>query len=75
MLVDEDQRLVNEQGFLKNEKCEIVDSTGRVMFDKCQLRNGNIPMLYTYEGNPFSIFDVMGCLLIDKKRGVVFNRQ
>ena len=65
--VDESQKQVNSQGFMCNAKGDLVDRSGKVVFDSRHLKDKQLPMLYNYAGDKFSIFDVMGCLALDPK--------
>lgn len=71
--VDENQKQVNSQGFMCNAKGDLVDRSGKVVFDSRHLKDKQLPMLYNYAGDKFSIFDVMGCLALDPKHQLVFG--
>lgn len=54
-------RPVNTFGYLINEKEDIIDNEGRVVFTFDQLRQqGALPFLYTYKGEQFKITDIIG---------------
>ena len=73
--VDESQKQVNSQGFMSNAKGDLIDRCGKVVFDSRNLKDKQLPMLYNYLGDKFSIFDVMGCLALDSKHQLVFGES
>jgi len=60
-LTDKNYLPVNQSGFLINEKEDIVDNEGHVMFNKAMLTaQGYIPNLLSYQGKSYKIKDIIG---------------
>lgn len=54
---DKNHRIVNQSGFLKDDRGNIIDNDGQVRIFKKQLLEpkDDIPMLYNYKGNSYRI--------------------
>ena len=61
-LTDKNFRIVNQYGYLINEKEDIVDNDGKTILTKDMLEayKGDFPTLYNYLGKPYKISDVIG---------------
>lgn len=51
-------RRVSEKGYLVDAAMNIIDTQGRVIFNKCDLKNGEFPKIFPY--TKFNIRNVMG---------------
>ena len=47
-LRDKHGRLVNKRGYLVDEEGNIVDKRGNKIFDKCALKEGEFPKIFTF---------------------------
>lgn len=65
-LTDKNFRIVNQYGFLINEKEDIVDNDGKIMLMRDMLdKKADFPTLYNYSGVAYKIVDIIGQLKKD----------
>lgn len=75
-LVDNSGRQVNERGILIDEEGNVIDKYNRKKLDKNQLtNNGDLPMMFNYNGKQFKMQDVMGQFDKDPRGDIILEKD